>query len=169
MHFDIRVLYIRNVRTLSPRGLKVHVGNVLLKGLYCLDGWLRPRGLSSVNGSVEGLVRARHMLLRSRTSDNVPLDPRGAREHYSGAGRGRHRGNICDVQVLIISLLGLAFATTFTMLVLGLAILTLILLVRVMLLLVGPLLLIPARVTTLAFNCRDFMCVVLARAMAHSF
>jgi len=71
--------------------------------------------------------------------------------------------------VLIISLLGLAFAATFTTLTLGLAILTLILLVGVMLLLVGPLLLIPVRVAALAFNCRDFICVVLARAMAHSF
>jgi len=73
------------------------------------------------------------------------------------------------VQVLIISLLSLAFATAFTTLALSLAILTLILLVRVMLLLVGPLLLISARVTTLVFNHRDFICIVLARAMAHSF
>ena len=71
--------------------------------------------------------------------------------------------------MLIISLLGLAFATTFTMLVLGLAILTLILLVGVTLLLVGPLLLIPVRVTTLVFNHRDLVGIVLARAMAHSF
>jgi len=169
MHFDVGVLYIRNVRNLGLEGLKVHVSNVLLKGLYCLDGWLRPRGLSSVDGSIKGLVRARCMLLRSGTSDNAPLDPRGAREHYSGAVRGRHRGNICDMQVLIISLLGLAFAAAFTTLVLGLAILTLILLVGVMLLLIGPLLLIPVRVATLAFNCRDFICIMLARAMAHSF
>ena len=73
------------------------------------------------------------------------------------------------MQVLIISLLGLAFASTFTVLVLGLAILTLILLVGVTLLLVGPLLLIPVRVAALVFNCRDFICIVLARAMAHSF
>src|SRR6266851_5221772 len=102
-------------------------------------------------------------------SDNVPLDPREARECYGGAVRGCQRGDVCDVRVLIISLLSLAFATTFTALALGLAILTLILLVGVMLLLVGPLLLIPARVTTLAFNCRDFVCIVLARAMAHTF
>ena len=109
------------------------------------------------------------MLLRSGMSDDVPLDPRGARERYGGAVRGCQRGNICDVQVLIISLLGLAFATTFTMLVLGLAILTLVLLVGGMLLLVGPLLLIPVRVTTLVFNRRDLVGIVLARAMEHSF
>ncbi len=71
--------------------------------------------------------------------------------------------------MLIISLLGLAFAAMFTVLALGLVILTLILLVGVTLLLVGPLLLIPARVAVLAFNRRDFICIVLARAMAHSF
>ena len=71
--------------------------------------------------------------------------------------------------MLIISPLGLAFATTFTTLALGLAILTLILLVGGMLLLVGPLLLIPVRVTTLVFNHRDLASVVLARAMVHSF
>ena len=71
--------------------------------------------------------------------------------------------------LLLVSLLGLAFATAFTTLALSLAILTLILLVGVMLLLVGPLLLIPVRVTTITFNRRDFICVVLARAMAHSF
>ena len=65
--------------------------------------------------------------------------------------------------MLIISLLGLAFATMFTILVLSLAILTLILLVGV------TLLLISVRVTVLAFNCRDFICIVLARAMVHSF
>ena len=71
--------------------------------------------------------------------------------------------------MLIISLLGLAFATTFTTLALGLAILTLILLVGGMLLLVGPLLLIPVRVAMLVFNCRDLVGIVLFRAMAHSF
>ena len=169
MHFDIGVLYIRNVRNLGPRGLKVGVGDVLLKGLYHLDGCFRPRGLSSVDGSVKGLVRAGCMLLRSGMSDDAPLDPRGARERYGEAVRGHQRGDICDVRVLIISLLGLAFAAMFTVLALGLVILTLILLVGVTLLLVGPLLLIPARVTTLAFNCRDFICIMLARAMAHSF
>jgi len=72
------------------------------------------------------------------------------------------------VQVLIINLLGLAFAATFTVLMLGLAILTLVLLVG-MLLLVQPLLLIPVRVTALAFNHRDLVGIVLARAMVHSF
>jgi len=52
---------------------------------------------------------------------------------------------------------------------LGLAILTLILLIRVMLLLVGPLLLILAQVTVLAFNHRDFIGTVLARVVVHSF
>ena len=97
MHFNIGVLYIRNVRNLGPRGLKVRVGNVLLKGLYHLDGQFRPRGLSSVDGSVEGLVRARRMLLGSGMSDDAPLDPRGARERYGGAVRGHQRGNICNV------------------------------------------------------------------------
>jgi len=65
MHFDIRVLYIRNVRNLGPEGLKVYVSNVLLKGLYQLDGRLRPRGLSSFDSSVKSLVRAGCTLLRS--------------------------------------------------------------------------------------------------------
>jgi len=97
VHFNVGVLYIRNVRNLSPGGLKVHVSNALLKSLYCLDGWFRPRGLSSVDGSVKGLVRTRHMLLGSRTGNNVPLDPRGARECYGGAVRGHQRGNICNM------------------------------------------------------------------------
>ncbi len=160
MHFDIGVLYIRNVRNLGPSRLKVGVGDALLKGLYHLDGRFRPRGLSSVDGSIKGLVRARQTLLRSRTSDNVPLDPRGARECYGGAVRGHQRGKVCDVQVLIVSLLGLAFATTFTTLALGLAVLTLVLLVGGMLLLVRPLLLIPVRVTALVFNRRDLVGIV---------
>ena len=85
------------MRNLGLRGLKVGVGDMLLKGLYHLDGWCRPRGLSSVDGSIKGLVRARCILLRSRTSDNGPLDPREAREHYGGAVRGRQRGDVCDV------------------------------------------------------------------------
>jgi len=169
VHFDIGVLYIRNVRNLGPRGLKVGVGDVLLKGLYHLDGCFRPRGLSSVDGSVKGLVRAGCMLLRSGMSDDAPLDPRGARERYGEAVRGHQRGDICDVRVLIISLLGLAFATTFTTRTLGLAILTLVLLVGRTLLLVGPLLLVPVRVATLAFNHRDLVGIVLASAMAHGF
>jgi hypothetical protein len=138
MHFDIGVLYIRNVRNLGLRGLKVSVSNVLLKGLYHLDGRLRPRGLSSINCSIEGLVRARCMLLGSRTSDSVLLHPRWSRE-CNGGGSGRcHRGNVSDVGVLIglIGLLSLAFASTFTMLSLGLAILTMLLLVLLLLLLV---------------------------------
>ena len=88
VHFNVGVLYIRNVRNLGPRGLKVGVGDVLLKGLYHLDGQLRPRGLSSINGSIKGLVRARYTLLRSGMSDDVPLDLRGARERYGRAVRG---------------------------------------------------------------------------------
>src|SRR6266851_9720880 len=102
-------------------------------------------------------------------SDDVPLDPRGARECYGGAVRGCQRGDVCDVRVLIITLLGLAFAAEFTMLVLGLAILTLVLLVGGTLLLVRPFLLIPVRVAALVFNCRDLVGIVLARAIAHSF
>ncbi len=71
--------------------------------------------------------------------------------------------------MLIVSLLSLAFAAMFTMFVLSLAILTLVLLVGWVLLLVGPLLLIPVRVAMLAFNCRDLVGIVLFRAMAHSF
>jgi len=115
---------MRNVRNLGPRGLKVSICNALLKGLYCLDGWLRPRGLSSVYCSIEGLVRARHTLLRSGMSDNALLHPRWSRE-CNGGGSGRcQRGNISDMGVLLglISLLGLAFASTFTTLLLGLAI-----------------------------------------------
>jgi len=89
MHFDIGVLYIRNVRYLGLRGLKVGVGDVLLKGLYCLDGWFRPRGLSSIDCSIKGLIRARHMLLRSGMGHNAPLQPRWGRKHN---GRGGRRG-----------------------------------------------------------------------------
>jgi hypothetical protein len=101
MHFDIGVLYIRNVRYLGPRGLKVSVGNVLLKGLYHLDGLLRPRGLSSVYGSVEGLIRARCMLLRRGMSDGVPLHARWSRECNGGGSRGCQRGNVGNVGVLL--------------------------------------------------------------------
>ena len=73
------------------------------------------------------------------------------------------------MRVLIITLLGLAFATMFTALALGLAILTLVLLVGGTLLLVRPLLLISVRVTTLVFNHRDLIGIVLASAVAHSF
>jgi hypothetical protein len=66
---------MRNVRNLGPRGLKVSICNVLLEGLYRLDGQLRPRGLSSVYYSIEGLVRAEHMLLRSGMSDDALLHP----------------------------------------------------------------------------------------------
>ena len=68
--------------------------------------------------------------------------------------------------LLLISLLGLAFASMFTTLVL-LAILTLLVLMLViMLLLVQPLLLILVEVTTLMLNCTNFIGIMLARAMA---
>jgi hypothetical protein len=122
VHFDVGVLYIRNVRNLGPGGLKVSVGNVLLEGLYRLNGRLRPRGLSSVYSSIKGLVRAGHALLRSGTSDGALLHPRWSREHNGGGSGGRHRGDVCDVGVLVglVALLGLAFASVFTTLVLGL-------------------------------------------------
>jgi hypothetical protein len=131
MHFDVGVLYIRNVRNLGPGGLKVSVSNVLLKGLYHLNGWLRPRGLSSVDSSVKGLVGARGMLLWSRMSDGVLPHPRWNRERNGGGSGRHHRGDVSNVGVLVglIGLLGLAFASAFTVLLLGLAILTLLLLV----------------------------------------
>jgi hypothetical protein len=130
VHFDIGVLYIRNVRNLGPGGLKVRVGDALLKGLYRLDGRLRPRGLSSINCSIEGLVRAGRTLLRSGMSDSALMHPRWSREHNGGGSGRRHRGDISNVGVLgLIGLLGLAFASVFTVLALGLAIKTLLLLV----------------------------------------
>jgi len=83
------------VRSLSPRGLKISVSNVLLKGLYHLDGQLRPRGLRSLDSSVKGLIRARHMLLRSRTSDIMLLHTRWSREHNGRGSMGCQRGDIC--------------------------------------------------------------------------
>jgi len=72
------------VRNLGLRGLKVCVSDVLLKGLYRLDGWLRFRGLSSINCSIEGLVRARHMLLMSPLGHGVTSFPN--RVLYSHTG-----------------------------------------------------------------------------------
>jgi hypothetical protein len=66
----------------------------------------------------------------------------------------------------LIGLLGLAFASTFTTLSLGLAILTLLLLLVLLLLLIRPLLVAPVRVTALALHCTDFIGVVLIRAVA---
>jgi hypothetical protein len=168
VHFDIGVLYIRNVRYLGPRRLKVNVGNVLLEGLYHLDGRLRPRCLSSIYNSVKGLVRAGHTLLWEGTSDGALLYARWSRERNGGGGRRRHRGDVCDVGVLLgmIGLLGLAFASVLAALAL-MAILTLLLLV-IALLLVRPILLaLPVRVTTLALHYADLVGVVLARAMVN--
>jgi len=168
MHFDVGVLYIRNVRNLGPRGLKVSVCNALLEGLYRLDGRLRPRGLSSVYCSVEGLVRAGHTLLRSGTSDDALLHPRWSRERNGGGSGGCHRGDVSDVGMLLrlIGHFGLAFASTFTTLLLGLAIGTLLLLV-LLLLLAGPLLVVPVWVATLALHHADLIGVVLLRSVVH--
>jgi hypothetical protein len=167
VHFDVRVLYIRNVRNLGPRGLKVGICNALLEGLYRLNGRLRPRSLSSVDSGVKGLIRARRTLLRSGTSDGALLHPRWNRERNGGGSGGHQRGDVCDVGVLVglVALLGLAFASAFTTLALGLAILTLLLLV-LLLLLVQPLLVVPVRVAALALHCADFIGVVLIRAVA---
>ena len=64
------------------------------------------------------------------------------------------------VLLVLISLLGLAFASTFTALVLGLAIVTLLLLV-LLLLLAGSLLVVPVWVAALALHCTDLIGVVL--------
>jgi hypothetical protein len=117
--------------------------------------------LSSVYSGIEGLVRARCMLLWSGMSDGALLHPRWNRER-NGGGSGRcHRGDISDVGVLVglIGLLGLAFASVFIVLSLGLAILTLLLLV-LLLLLVRPLLVAPVRVTMLALYYADFIGVL---------
>jgi hypothetical protein len=133
-----------------------------------LDGRLRPRGLSSVNCSVEGLVRAGCTLLRSGTSDDVLLHPRWSRECNGGGSGGHHRGNISDVGMLLglIGHFGLAFASAFTALLLGLAIGTLLLLV-LLLLLAGPLLVVPVWVAALAFHCANLVSVVLLRSMVN--
>jgi len=156
------------VRNLGLRGLKVSVGNALLKGLYHLDGQLRPRGLSSIYSSVKGLVRARHTLLRSGTSNCVLMHPRWSRECNGGVSGRCHRGDVSNVGVLLvlIGLLSLAFTSMFTALMLGLAIMTLLLLV-LLLLLIRPLLVAPVWVAMLALHCADFIGIVLARAMAN--
>jgi hypothetical protein len=68
-------------------------------------------------------------------SDGALLHPRWNRERNGGGSGRRHRGDVSDVGVLVglIALLGLAFASVFTVLVLGLAILTLLLLVLLLL------------------------------------
>jgi hypothetical protein len=71
------------------------------------------------------------------------------------------------VLLLLISLLGLAFASVFTALALSLAILTLVLLLVLALLLVRPLLVLPVGVTILALHHADLVSIVLARAMAN--
>jgi hypothetical protein len=168
VHFDVGVLYIRNVRYLGSRGLKIGVGNVLLKGLYCLNGWLRPRRLSSIYSGIKGLVRARCALLREGMSDSALLHARWSRE-CNGGDSGRHyRGDVCDVGVLfrLISLFSLAFASTLSALVF-LAIITLLLLVIALVLVRPALLVVLVWVATLALHRADLVRVVLARAMAN--
>ena len=66
-----------------------------------MDGWLRPRGLSSIYCSVEGLEGARCTLLRRGMSDGALLHHRWSREH-NGGGSGRcYRGDISNVGVLL--------------------------------------------------------------------
>jgi hypothetical protein len=88
------------------------------------------------------------MLLKSGMSDSVLLHLRWNRECNGGGSGGRHRGDVCDMGVVLIGLLGFAFASVFTTLVLGLAIGTLLLLV-LLLLLARPLLVSPVWVTAL--------------------
>jgi hypothetical protein len=108
------------------------------------------------------------MLLRSGTSDGVLLHPRWSREHNGGGSGGCYRGNVSDVGVLLalISCFGLAFASAFTMLALGLAIRTLLLLL-LLLLLVRPLLVAPVWVAMLALHHADLIGIVLLRTMVH--
>jgi hypothetical protein len=157
------------VRNLGPEGLKVCVGDALLKGLYRLDGRLRPRGLSSIYCSIEGLVRARHTLLRSGMSDDALLHPRWIRERNGGGSGGCHRGDISNVGMLLVLIgrFGLAFASVFTALLLGLAIGTLLRLVLLLLLLAGPLLVAPVWVATLALHCADLVSIVLLRSIVN--
>jgi hypothetical protein len=151
------------VRYLGLRGLNVSVGNALLEGLYCLDGQLRPRCLSSIYSCVKGLVRAGHTLLREGTSDGALLHARWSREHNGRGSRRRHRGDICNVGVLfgLIGLLSLAFASMLSTLAL-LAIVTLLLLVIALLLVRSALLAMPVWVATLALHHTDLICIVLA-------
>jgi hypothetical protein len=95
-------------------------------------------------------------------SDDALLHPRWSREHNGGGSGGRHRGDVSNVGVLLglIGCFGLAFASAFTMLALGLAIGTLLLLV-LLLLLAGPLLVVPVWVAALALHRADLVSVVL--------
>jgi hypothetical protein len=102
------------------------------------------------------------MLLREGTSNCAPLHSRWSREHNGGGRRGRQRGDVCNVGVLLglVLLLAFAFASAFTVLAFVLAILTLLLLV-LMLLLVRSLLAMPVWVAALVLNHTDFVSVVL--------
>ena len=84
-------------------------------------------------------------------SDCALVHFRWSRE-CNGGGSGRcHRGDVSNVGVLLrlISLLGLAFASMFTTLALGLAIVTLLLLV------------VPVWVAVLMLHHADFISIVL--------
>jgi len=50
MHFNIGVLYIRHVRDLGPRGLKVSVGNTLLRSRISDGALMHPRWSREHNG-----------------------------------------------------------------------------------------------------------------------
>ena len=68
--------------------------------------------------------------------------------------------------LVLIGRFGLAFASAFTVLSLGLAVGTLLLLV-LLLLLAGPLLVVPVWVTALALHCADLVSIVLLRSIAN--
>jgi hypothetical protein len=98
------------------------------------------------------------------------LHARWSRERNGGGRRGRHRGDVCDVGVLLglVLLLAFAFASAFTALAFVLAVLTLVLLLVIVALLLvrTALLAMPVRVAVLALNHADLISIVLLRAMA---
>ena len=100
-------------------------------------------------------------------SDDALLHLRWSRERNGGGSGGRHRGDVSDVGMLLrlIGCFGLAFASVFTALALGLAVGTLLLLV-LLLLLARPLLVAPVWVAALALHHADLVSVVLLRSIA---
>jgi len=101
-------------------------------------------------------------------SDDALLHLRWSRERNGGGSGGRHRGDVSDVGMLLrlIGCFGLAFASVFTALALGLAVGTLLLLV-LLLLLARPLLVAPVWVAALALHHADLVSVVLLRSMVN--
>jgi hypothetical protein len=100
--------------------------------------------LSSIYGSIEGLIRAGGVLLRGWMINDAPLHLRWSREHDGGGVRRGQRGHVCDVGVLLlVSLLGLSLASTFTVLALLAILALLVLLLVLLLLLAGSLLAMP--------------------------